>query len=505
MASHAQTLARLSLDLGARPPPPPSAARRRRAVALCARATASADASAPPAAPSFERDFRSLAAACAPAAAVVAARTPLGRGLVAARAVAPGEPLLEVDEAFLLCVADEPAAGGAHARRVLADFQALHGPLPPPLLAALGDASLDWGARLAALVLHLRARGAGPWRHYARLIPAPADFSVLSHFEPAEQAALQVPALAALARREREQLAALHASLFAPSGRLGALGLAPAGVEDTRWALAAVNSRCFSETSPAGERLSLAVPAADMANHSARPNAAFAYDAAVGVFRLTAITALAPGEEALITYGCEGKSSAALMRDYGFVTPANFNDRLPFSAGDDAASRAEAAARGGSGSDAAAAPRLHAGALMRAWGLEGAAGGAVGAFELAGDSAPAALARDDSDERQRQRRRAATLLSLAPFLYGLPAGGGTAVEPPLSESGLAAERAAAAALRAQARSMLAALPTTTAEDEAALRAGGLGARAAAAVAARLEHKRLAAAAEEGLGRYFDSL
>jgi hypothetical protein len=503
MASHAQALARLRLDLGARPPPP-SAARRRRAAVLCARPTAaSADASAPPATPSFERDFHSLAAACAPGAAVVAAPTPLGRGLVAARAVAPGEPFLEVDEAFLLCVADDPAAGGAHARRALADFQALHGPLPPPLLAALGDASLDWGARLAALVLHLRARDAGPWRLYARLIPAPADFSVLSHYEPGEQAALQVPALAALARREREQLAALHGALFAPGGSLGTLGLAPVGVEDTRWALAAVNSRCFSETTPAGERLSLAVPAADMANHSARPNAAFAYDIAAGVFRLTAITALAPGEEALIAYGCEGKSSAALMRDYGFVTPANFNDRLPFSAGDDAASRAAAAAA--SGGSSAAPPRLHAGALMAAWGLAGVAGGAAGAFELAGDSAPAALARDDSDERQRQRRRAATLLSLGPFLYGLPAGGGTAVEPPLGEAGLAAERAAAAALRAQARSMLAALPTTIAEDEAALRAGGLGARGAAAVAARLEHKRLAAAAAEDLGRYFDSL
>lgn len=42
---------------------------------------------------------------------------------------------------------------------------------------------------------------------------------------------------------------------------------------------------------------------------------------------------IAAGEEVCISYGCQHKSNEELMRDYGFVMPANPNDRIPFATG----------------------------------------------------------------------------------------------------------------------------------------------------------------------------
>ena len=120
-----------------------------------------------------------LAGVLAPGGAVAAAPTPLGRGLVAQQQIAQGATLLSgdhlwvqefeakllqaaarlmgvfgvalaratpagpclrlspwcsaVDWANLLCVTDEPAKGNAFGRRVLEDWQLLHGRLPPLL------------------------------------------------------------------------------------------------------------------------------------------------------------------------------------------------------------------------------------------------------------------------------------------------------------------------------------------------------------------------------------
>lgn len=97
------------------------------------RVCAAASSVEPPAA--FEPRYQQLAGVlAAPASAVTAGRTPLGRGLVTTQDVAAGRTLLSVDWANLLCVTDQPSkTGNAFGRRVLEDWQLLHGRLPPLL------------------------------------------------------------------------------------------------------------------------------------------------------------------------------------------------------------------------------------------------------------------------------------------------------------------------------------------------------------------------------------
>jgi hypothetical protein len=87
---------------------------------------------------SFEQLYAQLAGVlAAPGATVVAAPTPLGRGLVATQGVQQGATLLSVDWCNILCVTDEPSKGSAFGRRVLEDWQLLHGRLPPLLVRYL--------------------------------------------------------------------------------------------------------------------------------------------------------------------------------------------------------------------------------------------------------------------------------------------------------------------------------------------------------------------------------
>lgn len=91
--------------------------------------------------------FGTLAALVAPDAEVAAGLTPLGRGLVASTALQPGSLLLQVDRFNCLAVSDDPGGpgGGAFGRASLAEWQAVHGPLPPLLVSYL--LSSEWRHR----------------------------------------------------------------------------------------------------------------------------------------------------------------------------------------------------------------------------------------------------------------------------------------------------------------------------------------------------------------------
>ncbi|EFN53459.1 hypothetical protein CHLNCDRAFT_136721 [Chlorella variabilis] len=459
----------------------------------------------------------------APGGAVAAGPTPLGRGLVATQQVTQGATLLSVDWANMLCVTDQPKLGDAFGRRVLGDWQMLHGRLPPLLVRYLVGDEGDWFVRLAAWLLWLRRNAQGPWRLYIDLLPREEEITTLMNYRPEEVGELQSPLLESRAALERSQIAGLHDRLFCTSGgELRALQLA-AGLQDTVWAACMVNSRSFSETVE-GETVSLMVPCADMANHALAPNASYQFVAPADAFQLQALQDIARGAEACISYGCTHKSNEGLMRDYGFVVPGNLNDRVPFSAGkqgarllalggcDDVASQLAARA---AGLGAMAQPSISAPRLLEALGLGGEAGGS---FDL---TAAAAAAMGDSEADAARRRLLATLMSLQPFLRDIPPAGSTAsaaaaaaaaagAAPPLSEAELQRERQSSAALVGQCQQLLAGMPTTVETDEALLAADGgggerLGARRRQAVATRVEAKRLLRAAEAALQAYAAAL
>jgi hypothetical protein len=84
------------------------------------------------------QQFDALAGLVCPGALVKSENTPLGRGLVAQQDLPAGTTVLVVDSFNLLCVTDEPLkTGNSFGKAVQADFQLLHGDLPPLLASYL--------------------------------------------------------------------------------------------------------------------------------------------------------------------------------------------------------------------------------------------------------------------------------------------------------------------------------------------------------------------------------
>jgi len=117
-----------------------SAQRRSSRRRVCLHTPAAAPSNAPPSAASdaeLASTYALLASLVTPpgdesAAALIAGPTPLGRGLIAARPVNPGQPLLTVEAWNALCISDDPEGygGGAFGAQAVADWQAVHGELP---------------------------------------------------------------------------------------------------------------------------------------------------------------------------------------------------------------------------------------------------------------------------------------------------------------------------------------------------------------------------------------
>lgn len=479
----------------------------------------------------FEDAFAILLSIVSPDALVEAAATPLGRGLVPPKDVPAGTPLISVDWVNLLVVTDHPERDrDEFSRRVLGDWQQLHGPLPPALSEFILSARATWAVRLAAWLLWLRLHGTGVWRLYIQTLPQESDMTCLMNFTDEEAFELQDHELRAMVRSERGQLAALRTSVFgcgppsstSPSAKcatpttpastinntatssallsgIRSLRLAPK-LEDILWAFSMVNSRCFSDTVK-GEVVSMMVPCADFANHSSTsPGAEYMYNNGADAFQLVALRDLEPGREMCISYGCLHKDNAALMRDYGFILEANLCDRVNF---DDCIGHSS------SNSGGAATPSLHAGRFIRSLGVEGAIDPGSGTFKLKGSSSPEVLLAMEGAKGVDARRKVVTFLSLGPFFRQLPrdtspgSGVGGDDIAPMDEEEARGERQSAADLREICLTRLAGMPTSIEMDEGLLSGGlqSLGPRRHAAIVARLEIKRKFAAAADFLQAY----
>ena len=381
---------------------------------------------------SFEQIYSVLASLVAPDTVLCARTTDLGRGLVPSIASQTKDVLLAVDWMNILCISDEPsvtrdriskdAAQSSNTEiferqhpehstnnivlfgeRCLEDWQAVHGNLPTPLANFLvSDA--HWASRLAAWLLWIRRYGNDVWKMYCSLLPRLDDMTCLMNYDVREAGSFQFQHLIDMAERERETLQQVHRSMFdQKTGMLGSLKLSDS-FEDTLWAFCIVNSRCFSDTTPDGENLSMMVPCADMANHSNTPDMSYRFNFSLDRFELGALSDFPPGAEVCISYGCIRKNNAELMRDYGFFLPGNLNDRIPLVDNDDVSQDPD--------QSPGSRPTLDAARLMKVWNITAASKPGVG-VQLTGPSSPAVLLADDTPPRVEARRRVVTLLSLA--------------------------------------------------------------------------------------------
>lgn len=85
-----------------------------------------------------------------------------------------GARLLSIDRAGLLCVTDKPSVSGdGFGRKVLEEWQLLHGRLPPLLLNyVLSNDAGGWFQRMTAWLLWLASHGSGPWQLYCQMLPS---------------------------------------------------------------------------------------------------------------------------------------------------------------------------------------------------------------------------------------------------------------------------------------------------------------------------------------------
>ncbi|GIL48199.1 hypothetical protein Vafri_4886 [Volvox africanus] len=428
--------------------------------------------------------------------------TPLGRGLVAPHSL-DRQAIVSVPLQNTLVITDEPLTGiSVFGDRCQGLWQQHHGQLPQQLLDFLtGDAR--WDVRMTAWLLWVASElpDSPVWGPYLSSLPPADEVTCLLNYGPDEARELQFKELVEEARSQHKWALTVHRSYFGTEGELRQLRLA-ARQEDTLWAMSMVRTRTFSEDVN-GEGLTLMVPYADMANHSFQHNATFCMARDNKRFELRLLFPLVKGEEATICYG-EGKPNFEVMRDYGFITPGNPNDRITLPNQD-------------------TLPALNGASLLEALGLKGdwRNGGKLTRV------LPEASSGGESANLLALARQTNAVLSMnlndgfpSPKAGGLFGGwpGATswtdAGRPPpqrlnCSTATITTERAAISILRQSYQAALDELPTSIAEDKSLLAhdqaSGGaavpLPSRMAAAVCCRLEHKLLLAEALRALEVY----
>ncbi|KAL1515149.1 hypothetical protein AB1Y20_004210 [Prymnesium parvum] len=223
-----------------------------------------------------------------------------GHGVIATRAVSPGEVLLRVPRALWLpssAAAAREAAGRAAAVRMDCAVEALGG-----AATQLADAAL-LAAQVAADVKREAAA-------YVEELPAALDLPLLWRAE-LRAVLLQGTSCYAACQRQVEVSDALYDALDGRSAWSAGDLLSKA---EFRWGQALLLSRAHSG---AGKPFAL-VPLLDFLNHAgSAAGASVRFAPADEAFELVAEREHAAGEELFIDYGVRG--SHVLLRKYGFV------------------------------------------------------------------------------------------------------------------------------------------------------------------------------------------
>ncbi len=265
-----------------------------------------------------------------------------GRGLFAARDLAPGEPLLSVP--LGLCLAAEREAAVCVPGGAWATLMAGRVPGWPRLQTGWEAYPLPWDVRLALCFLDALDGCAGAegsaaadkWRAYGALLPAPDSVSNPVALPTLALAAAQQPALQEEWAADASRIAALCPALAVPVGDDATLP------SPLHYGVALARSRAFG----AGD-VFLICPFVDMTNTTFGaanavaalrvPPGGTAADAllsASGSFDLSVApgAGIAAGTEVFISYGAGAAVNASLLGRYGFVRDNNPNERVPLAA-----------------------------------------------------------------------------------------------------------------------------------------------------------------------------
>jgi histone-lysine N-methyltransferase SETD3 len=220
------------------------------------------------------------------------------RGVVAARAIAADDPLVEIPRDRLINAATALDRLAQRQMRTGVEHAAEVTQLAAWLLVEARDPGSSFQPYLETLPRELR------------------QFPILA--APEEVALLDGSLTGAMLEYQRAELKAEHARLAGEAPWFGAIGF-----DEYVWARMCVMSRTFKLTIDGVEGRVL-VPFIDMLNHERAANTRWQYDGDGRVFRLIAQRAYRPGEEVCCSYG--PKPNLYLLLNYGFCVENNHLD-----------------------------------------------------------------------------------------------------------------------------------------------------------------------------------
>ncbi|KAJ0247109.1 Protein PLASTID TRANSCRIPTIONALLY ACTIVE 14 [Hirschfeldia incana] len=196
------------------------------------------------------------------------------------------------------------------------------------------DPERDWDLRLACLLLFSFDREDHFWRLYGDFLPAANECSSLLLATEEDLAELQDPELVSTIRQQQKRVLEFWEKNWHSGVPLKIKRLAE-DAERFIWAVSIAQTRCISMKTRVGalvQDLNMMIPYADMLNHSFEPNCFLHWRPKDRILEVmsNAGQAIKKGEEMTINY-MPGQKNDILMERYGFSTPVNPWDVIPFS------------------------------------------------------------------------------------------------------------------------------------------------------------------------------
>ncbi|KAF3550112.1 hypothetical protein DY000_02009614 [Brassica cretica] len=196
------------------------------------------------------------------------------------------------------------------------------------------DPEKDWDLRLACLLLFSFDREDHFWRLYGDFLPAADECSSLLLATEEDLAELQDPDLVSTIRQQQKRVLEFWEKNWHSGVPLKIKRLAE-DAERFIWAVSIAQTRCISMKTRVGalvQDLNMMIPYADMLNHSFEPNCFLHWRPKDRILEVmsNAGQAIKKGEEMTINY-MPGQNNNMLMERYGFSTPVNPWDAVPFS------------------------------------------------------------------------------------------------------------------------------------------------------------------------------
>ncbi|WZZ09244.1 hypothetical protein YC2023_095165 [Brassica napus] len=196
------------------------------------------------------------------------------------------------------------------------------------------DPEKDWDLRLACLLLFSFDREDHFWRLYGDFLPAADECSSFLLATEEDLAELQDPDLVSTIRQQQKRVLEFWEKNWHSDVPLKIKRLAE-DAERFIWAVSIAQTRCISMKTRVGalvQDLNMMIPYADMLNHSFEPNCFLHWRPKDRILEVmsNAGQAIKKGEEMTINY-MPGQNNNMLMERYGFSTPVNPWDALPFS------------------------------------------------------------------------------------------------------------------------------------------------------------------------------